>query len=515
MNIRNLTPWSFAFAIVAICFFGGCNGSKELTPSETATSESTEEETPSAEMASQPAFNGVFSQIAPTLSARKPSQPHENIKYVDQATNNREFVQAIRKTLQRCVDHFAKIHEGVEGVDEGSKYINDSFDAIYESLPRERKASLWSKGNELMSSEMLSNDPLFLTCVALMGNFSGHKIESVNLAQKAIRRHQELDYPTPAVLRAHQTLVAAREILPQNAGNYSFGNYADALYYWLTEDFCEDGNEVRVAWSFVKSMLDDVPDGQGFVTRSFLERASADKRIPDWIRSMLLGHHENKVAWDLRGSGTSDTVTRDGWEKFRYHQQIAATHFEEALEICPYFPEPASEMIDIARAGNIETDYEHWFRRAVEIQFDYYPAYESMLFSLYPRWHGNGKMMYEFAQECYETGRYDTFVPYFFFRGISSLHSSGEAMSDENFRTLFMAPETRATMLDIIDHLLETKEPVYMGITRLSENRLKSMKFMLLFDDKRYEEARVLLDNMNYSLSEEAGQSHEGLFRSF
>lgn len=52
-----------------------------------------------------------------------------------------------------------------------------------------------------------------------------------------------------------------------------------------------------------------------------------------------------------------------------------------------------------------------WFDRAVAAQFDYEPAYDTLLWSLMPRWGGSHEQMYLFGLECLDTGRFDTFVP--------------------------------------------------------------------------------------------------------
>ena len=70
-------------------------------------------------------------------------------------------------------------------------------------------------------------------------------------------------------------------------------------------------------------------------------------------------------------------------------------------------------MITIAMAGSesIETPY-FWFVQAVDAQFDYYPAYSAMVYSLLPRWGGSHAKMLLFANNCLSTNRFTTNVPY-------------------------------------------------------------------------------------------------------
>ena len=153
------------------------------------------------------------------------------------------------------------------------------------------------------------------------------------------------------------------------------------------------------------------------------EEAVANGRLDAWVVKMMEMASHSRRAWEARGNGDARTVTDRGWILFERHQEIAAGLAVEAHEMRPDFPEAAAELIGIARAGYAPdgTDERYWFDRAVAAEFDNDTAYGSMLNSLMPRWEGSFEEMLAFGTECMETGRYDTDVPYVFFRALKSI----------------------------------------------------------------------------------------------
>jgi len=144
-----------------------------------------------------------------------------------------------------------------------------------------------------------------------------------------------------------------------------------------------------------------------------------------WMRQMILGRHEIKLAWDARGTGFANTVGREGWRGFEEHLTKAKEHLAKAHEIKPTFPEAAVDMMDVelGQGGNGRA----WFERATAAQFDYYAAYRGLLWSLRPRWHGSHEEMYAFGVECLQTKRFDTSVPAFFLKALNDVAEDAES----------------------------------------------------------------------------------------
>jgi hypothetical protein len=110
-----------------------------------------------------------------------------------------------------------------------------------------------------------------------------------------------------------------------------------------------------------------------------------------WLREMLLGSLENRIAWMNRGGGYAGTVKDEGWKKFEEHQTLARPHFIKAWELRPDRPQAAASMIDLVKCGNGGSGetLRLWFDRATAAQIDYYSAYYQMLWALRPRWGGS------------------------------------------------------------------------------------------------------------------------------
>jgi hypothetical protein len=138
-----------------------------------------------------------------------------------------------------------------------------------------------------------------------------------------------------------------------------------------------------------------------------------DTDMDPWVKHMVAGDLEVRVAWEARGTGWARDVKKEAWQLFERHIKLARDHFRSAWEIDPSAPEAATELIGIARSASLlREDVREWFDRAVAAQFDHLPAYSRMRNALLPRWGGSHRAMRDFGRECLETGRFDTMVPY-------------------------------------------------------------------------------------------------------
>ncbi|QDT56053.1 hypothetical protein Pan44_41030 [Caulifigura coniformis] len=137
-----------------------------------------------------------------------------------------------------------------------------------------------------------------------------------------------------------------------------------------------------------------------------------EPKIDPYIIHLLGGDYYAKLAWQHRGGGFADTVSGEGWSKFRELMPRAARHFRRAWFLHPEHPHAAEEMIMLSTAGGDETwSPEQWFHAAVAAQFDYHDAYYRYMFVTMPRWGGSHQAIADFAEKCIATGRWDTVVP--------------------------------------------------------------------------------------------------------
>jgi hypothetical protein len=133
---------------------------------------------------------------------------------------------------------------------------------------------------------------------------------------------------------------------------------------------------------------------------------------PEWVKLTLEGFAEKELAWVKRSSGWAESVSEEQWRGFAEHLKRARDLLAKANRLRPDRPEAATAMIAVAMGENVDlTETRDWFDRAVSAQFDYTPAYTSMMWALRPRWQGSYELMLAFGKVCADTARFDTMVP--------------------------------------------------------------------------------------------------------
>lgn len=172
---------------------------------------------------------------------------------------------------------------------------------------------------------------------------------------------------------------------------------------------------------------------------------------PEWLRLTLVGNLEIKLAWKIRGAGFANTVSAEGWKGFEEHLVKAREALGKAWKLMPSRPEAASLMIKVAMGGHAKGDTARlWFDRAVAAQCDYPEAYNSLIYSLTPRWGGSNAEMLAFAIACQKTGRYDTEIPGYFIHCINDV-----AQELPDWRIIFRQAEISKMLLETLAKLAE------------------------------------------------------------
>jgi hypothetical protein len=102
------------------------------------------------------------------------------------------------------------------------------------------------------------------------------------------------------------------------------------------------------------------------------------------IANFLTGY-----AWEARGSGWANTVTKEGWELFR--KRLEASWAE--LEAAENFPEKDPHWYSVALTVALGQQWsgfqaEQMFNRAAAFQPDYFNYYNQRAKFLLPRWYG-------------------------------------------------------------------------------------------------------------------------------
>ncbi|MFL5340094.1 MAG: hypothetical protein ACJ8F7_08075 [Gemmataceae bacterium] len=133
------------------------------------------------------------------------------------------------------------------------------------------------------------------------------------------------------------------------------------------------------------------------------------------IKFIMLSHdgqHWIDRAWEARGSGYADTVTKEGWKEFRKLLTAARQSLQNAWAGNPRDGKIAARMmwvvigLDLGRA-----EMEMWFERAMKADPDNRKACLNMMEYLEPKWHGSLEEMMAFGRACAATKNWRSGIP--------------------------------------------------------------------------------------------------------
>ena len=322
-------------------------------------------------------------------------------------------------------------------IPDGTPWKGGANDYIHEAIRTwEKQLTSFKKpaadGKKLIATGC--KDPLISVLVQFFSAYSGDKANTVDTARAAFAQldHDKL-YP-PAIIR--MAALATNEVM--QAVTSGRDPQLDARAVELGKEAIQAGNYAgadedlllhhTLAWSWGWNHFINNYDA--------LAAAYADAKAPDWVMHTLKGYIEVKWAWDRRGPGYANTVSKEGWLSFNQRYDVARDEYTASWKEHPTRPEAASEMIGITMAGHGHPGdtMRLWLDRAVAAQFDYIQAYDAMIWGLRPRWGGSVERMLKFARVCAETKRFDTDVPNQFFRMIDN------ATEETDWRNVYRSP---------------------------------------------------------------------------
>jgi hypothetical protein len=211
-----------------------------------------------------------------------------------------------------------------------------------------------------------------------------------------------------------------------------------------------------------------------------LRAANADA----WITDILEGEYHISAGWAARGTDWANNVTDEGWKTLHAELVQSRRCFHDAYRLQPKFPEAAVGMIGVCTGDPAPGEsLRGWFDRAVAAQIDYNVAYSRYLNAILPRWFGSHELMYQFALECADSGRYDTDVPLYFQQVLNDI------VEDSNHDwSYWRQPGVADRSADVLSHYAaSTAHPRYF----FSETVGYSWQV------GRYDLGRIALDKMN------------------
>lgn len=152
-----------------------------------------------------------------------------------------------------------------------------------------------------------------------------------------------------------------------------------------------------------------------------------------WFKKWIEGRHFQRVAWEARGGGYSNSVSDNGWALFSRNMLKAKKSFEAAWAENPQHAGVAASMIARAQAekGSVaKRQMNQWFDEMSKIQVDYADGFSSMLWGLRPRWYGSHRDMISFGERCLKSERFDSAAPWWYLQAHRDVASEWDLPSN-------------------------------------------------------------------------------------
>lgn len=172
---------------------------------------------------------------------------------------------------------------------------------------------------------------------------------------------------------------------------------------YLNEALRDKSMPVREAYDACEQLLTVVKQNPAQYERFY--RSFETNLFNNWPSDesiyLLKGIFYLKYAWNGRGGEYAPKVTDKGWELFATRLAEAEKALNKAWELDPHDARIAREMITLELGqGKGRPRMELWFKRATDLDPNYYDAFEAKRYYLEPKWYGSPEDMLEFGREC-------------------------------------------------------------------------------------------------------------------
>jgi hypothetical protein len=158
------------------------------------------------------------------------------------------------------------------------------------------------------------------------------------------------------------------------------------------------------------------------------------KNFPDnYLPWYLKGSHYVDLAWNARGGGYADTVTKEGAAGFETNLVVAREALEHAWKLNPTEPNiPAQMMSVVLGQGSDRKEMEQWFERTMKLDPNCYSACCSKEQFLEPKWYGTDEEAVAFGRECVHSTNWGGHIPLILVLAHNDLNSrlTGSAKSE-------------------------------------------------------------------------------------
>ena len=126
---------------------------------------------------------------------------------------------------------------------------------------------------------------------------------------------------------------------------------------------------------------------------------------------LIKGDFEIDFAWEARGTGYADKVTKEGWNAFREHLAAAAKALEKSWKIKPIERTATRLMTVELGQGKGRDRLEKYFQRAMLLNPNSSDACSAKREYLYPKWYGSAQEVIRFSWQCIASTNWGGEVP--------------------------------------------------------------------------------------------------------
>ena len=348
----------------------------------------------------------------------------------------------------------------------------------------DRGSKVWKAG---------CNDPLFKYAIAKLALYANPDVETAieTALQQAIEGFKGSDYPPNHLALAAAELVRFYERTDQSTKSKDLEPLiVDALVRTVKQRVYPT-DQMRLLHNLIFQCIYQRVSPNA--ARALLEELRRIPGIDPWLLHMTEGLYNMEAGWEIRTGAIAAEVTDEQWRGFYEHLMAARRHLIGAYQLRPEYPEAADYMITVTTGlgdgAPADEDERVWFDRAVQAQMDWRPAYRSFLWSLRPRWGGSHEAMLNFGQECLDTKRYDTRVPFVYVQAILDI-----AEDFDGDLAILHERDVYRTALATMDRLVEHDSYEH------DFSLYRSVGATFAWDMQRYDRADALLREIDYEI---------------
>jgi len=202
---------------------------------------------------------------------------------------------------------------------------------------------------------------------------------------------------------------------------------------------------------------------------SLAEKLRNAKKIDKWYKLMIQGYAQLIHAQRTKGENLNQGNYLKNAEKY----------LTEAWEINSKRPETAAALINVFMCQKTSTidDCIKWFKKAINLQFDYYPAYLEISKSIRRKLGKNDELLYDLVFNCLECGRTNTLVPEY---GIKILLNMAAEVNDYRWQLVFL------------------RTPIYQKLMQWTSKKVRSSKSEILKNRALTLQALINIYTLNY-----------------